>query len=456
MQKIVVAAKTTGTSPLDPIWLFKRGLVGHFIVSMPADLGLWVPGKTLWHYDGLLLHGWDETQARRLAYAVCRRHGISGGVVIFHPWRRDDDDNQYVPDGYWHFHVIGLHLMATTPGGTDPDFPDGSGLVFKHIKDEEYGNYGGIRSQRGISRVLQYQLSHAGLKEGSQALTYFGLLHHSMIPKEKLERTYPLCLEDDGKTDPRSVDRCPICGSKEVESCIQTEIEYVRTRGEPGEHFAGIGERLVHAEPIYKPTPEKFDEEKTNLEAEFQNLYDEEPVPSERHKLTKDRQTERARLASRELEFCNLNDPLMKAWFWLKTMLENGPVRVDLLVTSPSKELVTERAEVERAGLAWTPPPDDSEILQKCIDLNIRHGRLGITPSEEYLFLEPPEYDLDQALRDVRGIVKAPRGPPMQDPMLERLLRARPGPRDDILTDEGYIFGPLLDKYRNQCLGASE
>jgi len=395
-KRATVLERKNAKSPLDPMWLSKRLLVGHFVVSMPSELSLWV-------------HDWSPEKARTMVYDICRRHRVCGGAVIFHPWRRDDDLMEYVPDGYWHFHIIGIHFIATTPGGTDVG-PDGRTIVFKHIKDDEYQNYGGIRSQLGMSRLIQYQLTHAGLRDGEQALTYFGLLHFSKVPREKIEVDYPECLTDDSKTNPLNSLECPACGSEDIEPC-----SYDTFIGREG--LVAI---QAHPEPAYEPMPELVDETRRKLESDFQLRYDNEPEPRARHSLTKERQHERMRLAQRELELFNMANPLVQIWVWLRAALSEGPIPRDYL----------------RA--------DDSALLDKCIELNLGTGRLGITKGER-LYLKH-DFGLDDALREVRDLVVRGEVCDGRDWRLERLLKANPSEDNPILSDAGFVFGDARDR----------
>jgi len=389
-RRACVLSRKTGPSPLDPIWLSKRLLIGHFVVSMPSDFGLWI-------------RHWSPEKARALAYQIAQKHHVCGGAVVFHPWRRDDDLKEYVPDGYWHFHIIGIHFMPTTPGGSDVG-PDGSMIVFKHIKDDEYQNYGGMRSQRGMSRLIQYQLTHAGLREGSHALTYFGLLAYNRLPAEMIHSAYPKALEDDSKTNPKVPATCPVCGPSDVEPCT-----YVAFAGREG-----LVNIQVHPEPEYEPTPELLNEAEKNLEEKFQNLYDTEPVPAARHALTKERQRERAKLAQRELELCNLKNPLVAMWVWLTGILENGSVlREDLKSETP-------------------------ELLARVVERNLMTGRLASTLGGR-LYLKH-EYDLDDALRDLKDIVQHGEPKAGRDWRLERLLEKNPDKVNPIMTDHGFVF----------------
>jgi len=396
-QRATVLARKVG-GPLDPAWLTKDGrlLIGHFVISMPSDLSLWV-------------HDWSPDKAKTMVYEVCKRHRVFGGAVIFHPWRRDEDF-EYTPDGYWHFHVVGLHFIATSPGGTD-FAADGSAVVFKHIRDDEYGNFGGLRSGVAVKRLLQYQLTHAGFREGDQALTYFGLLSPNRLPRSRTHESYPECLDEDSVTNPPVSATCPACGSTDIEPCVERVFDY--------EWYTPI-EIEKHPPPAHEPTPDVVEQASVGLEERFQNLYDNEPRPAARHELTKERQRERMRLAGRELELFNMNDPLVAIWVWLKDALSEGPVPRDYL-----------KAE-------------DLGLLDKCVELNLKTGRLGITPGDR-LYLKH-EYDMDDALRDVRGIVLSGEPDTGRDWRLERLLKANPSEVNPILTDAGFVFGDALDR----------
>jgi hypothetical protein len=227
-----------------------------------------------------------------------------------------------------------------------------------------------------------------------------------------------------------------------------------------------MGAHTVHAEPHYKPTPERFDEEKAKLETEFQDRYDEEHDSSKRHQLTKERQHERMVLAGRELELCNLNDPLVRCWVWLRTLLEERgePIPRSELSSDATPGLAEYRKWCSETGFECNVPLDNAEILEQCIVLNVKYKRLAMTPGGEYLTLVH-EYDLDDALRDMRQIIQfksrgtdrsigleAPE-PAGQDRRLEMLIAG--GPREDLMTDEGYLFGSLLAKCRSQCGGTS-
>ena len=408
--KRAVALSHKQERPGDPDWLLTDGrvLLGHFVISMPSDLSLWV-------------HDWSPGKAKGMVYEICRRHHVFGGAVIFHPWRRDEDF-EYTPDGYWHFHVVGLHFIPTSPGGTD-FAPDGSAIVFKHIRDDEYQNFGGLRSGLAIKRLLQYQLTHAGFREGDQALTYFGLLSPNRLPRSRTHESYPESLDEDSVTNPPTPILCPACGSAETEPCYETDFTAWPRLTIPTIYDSNdrkLVQIQVHPEPDYEPSPEIVDQAELELEENFQNLYENEPVAAARHELTKERQRERARLAQQELELFNMGNPLVAIWTWLKAGLSEGSIPRDRLNSK------------------------DPALLDRCIELNLATGRLGITPGDR-LYLKH-EYDLDDALRDLRTVVLSGEPDTGRDWRLERLLRANRSEDNPILTEMGFIFGDVLDR----------
>jgi hypothetical protein len=177
----------------------------------------------------------------------------------------------------------------------------------------------------------------------------------------------------------------------------------------------------VHPEPDYEPSPEIVDQAEVELEEKFQNLYDNEPLPAARHELTKERQRERAKFAQQELELFNMGNPLVAIWTWLKAALSEGSIPRDRLNA------------------------EDPALLDRCIDLNLKTGRLGITPGDR-LYLKH-EYDLDDALRDVRTVVLSSEPDDGRDWRLERLLKANPSAENYVLSDVGFVFGPVETRY---------
>lgn len=146
--------------------------------------------------------------SRKQALAVAKKHNLSGGLMVYHPFRQDDD-HQFVLDGFVHYHLIALVHGDVPPGGTD------GRVLFKVIKDAEYGNYRGFRDPTGIRRVVHYLLSHCGIIEGRHALTWWGTLSYNKLPDQFLKDSYP-----DAWLAIHEIRRCcPVCGSSDTEPC---------------------------------------------------------------------------------------------------------------------------------------------------------------------------------------------------------------------------------------------
>lgn len=361
----------------------------HCVVSVHADAG-------------------DYETCRAMAYRISRLHGLDGGACIFHPWREDSDTKEYAPDGYWHYHIVGINFGNISPGGTD-FLEDGRRIIFRHIRDDEYGDFGGLRSGRGIERLLQYLLTHAGLADGAHAITYFGSLAYNKLPRAEVHQVFPEALDEHSRTNPRVPVQCPLDGSRNTEPCEQMD---------------GWMLMPVHAPPEYEPSPEAIAKARRSLEEEYEFRYQCAGTREERHALTEERQRERAKLAQEETELFNLRHPLVAIWRWLKAVLSEGSVPINYLEA------------------------DDQELLWRCIDLNLASGRLGMTKGERLYLIR--EYGLDDALSEVRSIVFSGESKDGHDWRLERLIAKNP-PRDNpIMTDTGFVFGELYHPYNSE------
>lgn len=173
---------------------FRAGRIAHVVISFKRQ-------------------GLSYAQARKKAYRIAEKHGICGGAVIFHPFRTDEE-GQYIPDGYVHYHVVGLakgEVVWPSPGSNLP-------YVFKHVPDPTNGDkktYLGVRKFANLLRLIRYQLSHAGLVQGTHALTWFGVLTYNQSvfgvkfgSKERFTNDYPEVSEYLNKYRKG----CPECG----------------------------------------------------------------------------------------------------------------------------------------------------------------------------------------------------------------------------------------------------
>jgi hypothetical protein len=151
--------------------------------------------------------GGDSVECmRKRAYEIVEKHGLVGGMSVFHPFRKDED-LRYVPDGYVHFHMPALALGSVTWGSVGQDY------VFKVIENPEgcgRGPFTGIPSVWRLWRLVGYLLTHCGVVEGRHALTWWGVLSYRKVSAARLRAAYPEAwVEVMGKKNPR----CPVCES---------------------------------------------------------------------------------------------------------------------------------------------------------------------------------------------------------------------------------------------------
>lgn len=141
---------------------------------------------------------------RKTAIKELKKHGLSGGLVIYHPFRQVDD--HFVPDGYVHFHVIGLARGHIEPGSELDDY------VFKVILDARRNDYRGFQRWREISATVFYLLTHCGILKGRHALTYYGELSYNQLSNGVIEAACPGL-----ELKPELKHRCPSCHSFDIE-----------------------------------------------------------------------------------------------------------------------------------------------------------------------------------------------------------------------------------------------
>jgi len=143
---------------------------------------------------------------RRQAMKLLKAHGISGGLIIYHPYRQDDD-GKYIPQEHIHFHAIGLARGSIPPGASSQYF-------FKVILDAQNKDYRGFQSLTGLKACIFYLLTHCGIQRGHHAVTWFGELSYNALSNEKLFVAIPEIKAELEKEYPR---RCPSCGSDDTE-----------------------------------------------------------------------------------------------------------------------------------------------------------------------------------------------------------------------------------------------
>lgn len=166
---------------------YKRGWrVLHCVVSLPT--------------------GDDNTRDR--ARLISRKHGLRGGLMVWHPFRHDDEKH-YVPDGYDHYHVVGLAYGDIKPGG----IPEDGDAVFKVIKDARRNDYRGFQAMKEVRKCIQYLLSHCGIQKGRHPLTWWGCMSYNSLSNKTLDVEFPEVMHKAREFKRR----CPVCGSDDVE-----------------------------------------------------------------------------------------------------------------------------------------------------------------------------------------------------------------------------------------------
>lgn len=173
----------------------KRSRLVHVVVSMYVD-----PSDR-------------PADIKTKAYNVARTHNVRGGLAIVHPFRQDRYDKHWTFEGTVHVHIVGYALGDLGRGGSDFD-SRGRQIVFKAIRDDEYGDYRGLRSERAIKRLTQYLLTHCGILEGQHSLTWYGIMAYNQMTKARIDALFPGCLDITPEKK-----KCPVCGSSKCGLC---------------------------------------------------------------------------------------------------------------------------------------------------------------------------------------------------------------------------------------------
>jgi len=138
----------------------------HIVISPPA-----------WIYDK------PVSELKKEVYQILKRLNAKGGCLITHPFREDHKQKTLSGKISWissiHFHVVGYGWLDY--GLIAENFRK-SGWIVKN-KGTRESNYGTIR----------YILSHAGVKKGYHALTWFGDLSYSKLKVPEYENELNLC-----------------------------------------------------------------------------------------------------------------------------------------------------------------------------------------------------------------------------------------------------------------------
>lgn len=201
-------------------------------VYLGKSLGRCRAGRIVHAMISLRVRGLSYSKLRSKAEKIAMKHGLSGGLVIFHPFRADHDDGQYKFDGYVHFHVVAIakgDVLWPEKGEVMGDY------IFKQIQDP--GSRGGKPSYRGVRkfdellRLIRYQLSHCGLIKGHHAVAWFGCLTYnlkvfgvSFNSKERFAIDYPDVVEYLSRYRGKP---CPKCGSLQVNQVWNSEYQHI-------------------------------------------------------------------------------------------------------------------------------------------------------------------------------------------------------------------------------------
>ena len=122
-------------------------------------------------------HGFSLPKLRKKTYRALKRVGLVGGMLIYHPKRKNDRGEWYFSP---HFHVIGYGWIRDTRRNYVH-----SGYIVKNV---------GVR--KSVRGTIYYQLSHCGISEKFHTVTWFGLLSYNKLRVPKIvkeEQICPLC-----------------------------------------------------------------------------------------------------------------------------------------------------------------------------------------------------------------------------------------------------------------------
>lgn len=111
----------------------------------------------------------DYASLRAMCYEIAKQAGLTGGMMIFHPWRH----NVVSP----HFHMIGFGWIKNTAAINDK-----TGWIVKNK---------GVR--RSTRHTISYLLTHAGIKENIHTVTWWGALSYNKLKVAKMPTERPTC-----------------------------------------------------------------------------------------------------------------------------------------------------------------------------------------------------------------------------------------------------------------------
>jgi len=145
------------------------GQIDHVVFSPPQD-----QAKELIRTPG------GARTLRSKAVDIMKYAGMVGGAVIIHPFRENDSrEPNFNPDmieDVWyespHFHAVGCGYLKKS--------------------DEVYAatgwTYKKMERRRSVHDTIKYTLTHCGIADGFQAITYFGLFSNNKIVVDTTEK----------------------------------------------------------------------------------------------------------------------------------------------------------------------------------------------------------------------------------------------------------------------------
>lgn len=164
-------AETTADKLIQSVGLWKKaglklGRIDHVVFSPPQELA-----KELIRTKG----GYQTLKST--AIEMFKKAGMVGGAFDFHPFRQNDSRepnfNPDIPEGAWyespHFHVVGCGYLMRSD-----NFYELTKWAYKKMSRRET-----------VKGTIKYTLTHCGISEGFQAITYFGIFSNNKVIIEK-------------------------------------------------------------------------------------------------------------------------------------------------------------------------------------------------------------------------------------------------------------------------------
>lgn len=218
--------------------------IAHYVISVPKKL-----------------YSRKYENLKKMAIKWGMEAGIEGGVLIFHPFRQNDDvfrrgkngrsylvkkADPSMPKGAWyfspHFHVVGYGWLPD--GSTSRVFSESHGWIVK--KQPERVTVGG---------TIWYQLTHCGIHKKYRAVNWFGicaLTTGTRVPKPE-----------------RVAEKCPHCGDPVAKVYVKPTLDYYDKKvhfrvGDnsivPGllKYKEGLGHRFAEYKEHWNEDPEVY------------------------------------------------------------------------------------------------------------------------------------------------------------------------------------------------------